>query len=167
MQGDLFYLVVRTLENPTTEHVITCCVNGFYKNESAEKGAFNPAPFARGSACFSYSLVGTLCQLSPAFAANVQILLNSILQTDPYFLNKLQPTNESWLASSQSKIKVSNAEDLSQTLVPLHGMEPQQTRDWNEEFQIFRQIGRDNFVQRLQVDRNVNKAYNDFMEASR
>lgn len=32
MAGDLFYLVVRTLESPGVEHGITCCVNGFYRN---------------------------------------------------------------------------------------------------------------------------------------
>lgn len=79
MQGDLFYLVVRTLENPSQEHVLTCSVNGFFKNDSTEKGAFNPGPSTRGNPCYSYSLVGTLHQLSHAFSANLQILLNSIL----------------------------------------------------------------------------------------
>lgn len=60
MQGDLFYLVVKTLENPSQEHVITCSVNGFFKNDSTEKGQFNPNPFSRGNPCYSYSLVGTL-----------------------------------------------------------------------------------------------------------
>lgn len=167
MQGDLFYLVVKTLENPTQEHVITCSVNGFFKNDSQEKAAFSPAPFSRGSPCFSYSLVGTLHQLSRQFSANLQILLNSILKTDPYFITKTMPSNDTWLAPTRKQIKVSNADDLSQTLVPLHGLETQHPRDWNEEFQIFKQIGRDNFMQRLQIDRNCAKTYNDFMEASR
>ena len=60
MQGDLFYIVVKTLENTNQEHVITCSVNGFYKNDSTEKGIFNAAPSIRGNPCYSYSLVGTL-----------------------------------------------------------------------------------------------------------
>jgi len=68
---------------------------------------------------------------------------------------------------SSKRVKVSSAEDLSQTLVPLHGLDPQQSRDWNEEFQIFKTIGRDSFLQRMQVDRNVTKTYNDFMEAAK
>ena len=125
MQGDLFYLVVKTLENPSHEHVITCSINGFFKNDSTEKGTFNPGPTSRGNPCFSYSLVGTLHQLSGAFSVNLQLLLNSILQTDPYFITKIQPCNESWLAYDLSKkIKVSSAEDLSQTLAPLHGLDP-------------------------------------------
>jgi hypothetical protein len=125
MQGDLFYLVVKTLENPNSEHVITCSINGFFKNDSIEKGAFNPGPTSRGNPCYSYSLVGTLHQLSSAFSVNLQLLLNSILQTDPYFITKCQPSNESWLAFDLSKkVKVSSADDLSQTLAPLHGLDP-------------------------------------------
>jgi hypothetical protein len=58
MVGDLFYLVVRTLEG--AEHGITCCVNGFYKNNSVEKGTFNPLPYNKGNPCFSYTLVGCI-----------------------------------------------------------------------------------------------------------
>ena len=65
MAGDLFYLTVRTLENPSIEHCITCCVNGFYKNDSTERLTFNPAPSTRGNPCYSYTLAGCLNQLSP------------------------------------------------------------------------------------------------------
>lgn len=33
--------------------------------------------------------------------------------------------------------------------------------------QNFKSFGRDTFLQRIQTDRNVNRSYNDFMEASR
>jgi len=100
MQGDLFYLAIRTLENPNQEQVITCSVNGFYKNDSTEKGSFNPNPTTRSNPCYSYSLVGCLAQLSQSFATNLQTLMNSILETDAYFLTKCQPTDEHWLSSS-------------------------------------------------------------------
>ena len=69
------------------------------------------------------------------FSANLQILMNSILKTEPYFLTRIPPSNESWLASSnaQPAVKVSNADDLSQTLTPLYGLDPQNYRDWNDE----------------------------------
>ena len=38
--GDLFYLTVKTLD--VGERGITCCVNGFYVNNSIEKSNFNP-----------------------------------------------------------------------------------------------------------------------------
>jgi protein TIF31 len=47
MVGDIFYLVVKTLEG--TEHGITCCVNGFYKNNNIEKVQFNPLPNTKGN----------------------------------------------------------------------------------------------------------------------
>ena len=40
--GDLFYLTVKTLD--VGEKGITCSVNGFFLNESAEKTVFNPQP---------------------------------------------------------------------------------------------------------------------------
>ena len=71
MAGDLFYLVVRTLENPSLEHVITCTINGFYKNDSVEKSVFSSSPSSRGNPCFSYTLAGCLNQLSPTFSKNL------------------------------------------------------------------------------------------------
>jgi len=40
--GDLFYLTVKTLD--AGEKGITCCVNGFYVNDSIEKSVFSPTP---------------------------------------------------------------------------------------------------------------------------
>lgn len=40
MAGDLFYLTVRTLENPQAEHGITCSVNGFFRNDNVERQNF-------------------------------------------------------------------------------------------------------------------------------
>jgi len=84
MVGDIFYLTVKTLEG--VEHGITCCVNGFYKNNSIENQSFNPLPYSKGSPCYSYTLVGCLHQLSPLFGKNIEIYINSILSTEPYFL---------------------------------------------------------------------------------
>lgn len=35
LQGDLFYLTVKTLD--LGEFGVTCCVNGFYRNDNIEK----------------------------------------------------------------------------------------------------------------------------------
>ena len=42
MAGDLYYLTVRSLENPSQEHGITCSVNGFFRNDSTERMNFSP-----------------------------------------------------------------------------------------------------------------------------
>lgn len=59
IQGDIFYLTVRTIENPSTEHGITCTVNGFFKNESSSSN-FSPLPATRSNPCYSYTLAGCL-----------------------------------------------------------------------------------------------------------
>jgi hypothetical protein len=55
IQGDLFYLNVRTLDSGA-EFGITCTANGFYHNRT-QGMSFNAAPNTINP-CFSYSLVG-------------------------------------------------------------------------------------------------------------
>lgn len=86
MVGDLFYLTVKTLEGQ--DHGITCSVNGFYKNNCIEKSQFNPTAYSKGNSCQSYTLVGTLNQLSLLFGKNLETYINSILNTEPYFLTQ-------------------------------------------------------------------------------
>jgi protein TIF31 len=84
LQGDLFYLTVKSLDHG--DFGITCCVNGFYRNDNIEKQQFSPIPSTKHSPCFSYTLVGCLYQLSPTFGKNLEQYLQSILNTEPYFL---------------------------------------------------------------------------------
>ena len=58
LQGDLFYLTVRTLDSAGAELGITCTVNGFFHNQSSAS-TFNPLP-SKTNPCFSYTLVGCL-----------------------------------------------------------------------------------------------------------
>lgn len=85
IQGDIFYLTVRTLENPAFEHGITCTVKGFCRNDSTQN-QFNPLPSTKTNPCYSYTLVGCLNQLSATFGKNLEIYLNSILNTEPFFM---------------------------------------------------------------------------------
>ena len=133
LQGDLFYLSVRTLDSPA-EFGLTCTANGFFHNSSTAS-TFNPAP-AKTSACFSYTLVGCIHQLSASFGRNLETYLNSILRTDAYFLTPLQRPFTSWITNGQEStgMSVSSNDNLGQTVVPLYGLDPKQLRDWNEEF---------------------------------
>ena len=88
--GDLFYLVVKTVD--AGEHGITCSVNGFYRNDNVEKQHFSPGPSITRSPCASYTLVGCLYQISPNFGKNLEKYFNSILVTEPYFLTQLPLT---------------------------------------------------------------------------
>ena len=165
MVGDLFYLVVRTLDNG--DHGITCSVNGFYRNDNSEKSHFAPRPSKSRNPCTSFTLVGCLYQLSPAFGKNLEKYINSILATEPYFLTKLPLTaqSHSWLVQDNFKQSPSvSTEDT--TLLPLFGLDPRGVRDWNEEFQVVKDFPKDTFMQRVQRDRAVAKVYNDFLEAA-
>lgn len=96
IQGDIFYLSVRTLENPTFEHGITCTVNGFFKNDSTQNH-FNPLPSTKTSPCYSYTLVGCLHHLSSTFGKTLEIYLNSILNTEAFFMTPSQQPYTSWI----------------------------------------------------------------------
>jgi hypothetical protein len=96
IQGDIFYLTVRLLENPSYEHGITCTTNGFFRNDSGHT-TFSPEPSTKASPCFSYTLVGCLVQLSPSFAKNLEIYIKSILNTEPFFLTPVPKHQDSWL----------------------------------------------------------------------
>lgn len=162
MVGDLFYLVLRPIEGG--EVGITCSVNGFFRNDSVEKSSFQPGPSQQRNPCFSYTLVGTIYQVSPGFGKNLEKYLNSILVTEPYFLTQLPliSQNHSWLAV---ETKAAPQTDES-ALTPLYGLDPRGVRDWNEEFQVVKDFPKDTFLQRIQRDRAVAKVYNDFLEAA-
>jgi len=157
-------LTVRTLENPSQDIGITCMVNGFYRNDSNESsGHFSPGPSTRSNPSFSYTLMGCVNQLSPSFAKNLTVYFNSILNTEPYFLTRCVQTSNTWLFSDTHK---SEKEDLENTVMPLFGLDPRVTREWNEEFQVVKNFPKENFLQRVQKDRAVNKVYNDFVDAA-
>lgn len=134
MTGDIFYLTVRTMENPSYEHCITCSVNGFYKNDSSERVSFSPSPSTRSNPCFSYTLAGCLNQLSGLFTRNLQTYMKSILHCEPYFISPISQPVTHWLVPKEKEIKVSNFEGVGQTISPLYGYDPSTMRDWNEEF---------------------------------
>ncbi len=132
--GDLFYLTVKTID--TGDHGITCSVNGFYKNDSIEKQVFSPGPSTKHSACFSYTLVGCLYQLSSQFGANLEQYIKSILATEPYFLTQPTLPVHSWIITEDKLVnqRLSQNKEEPATLVPLFGLDPKGIRDWNEEF---------------------------------
>jgi hypothetical protein len=139
LAGDLFYLTVKTLD--AGERGITCCTNGFYINDSVEKSHFNPLPTQRKSAsgqslgAFSYTLVGCLRQISPAFSKNLEIYLNQVIKTEPYFLMKPAQKIHHWANFEEPKSsEVGSQEELSEVITPLYGLDPKGIRDWNEEF---------------------------------
>ena len=61
---------------------------------------------------------------------------------------------------------MSNLEGLSQSAHPLYGFDPKQVREWNEEFQVVRNLTVDTYHMRIQKERAYVKVYQDFTEAA-
>jgi hypothetical protein len=138
--GDLFYLTVKTLDGG--EKGVTCCANGFYLNDSVERSLFSPAPSMKKSSAsgkpmgaFSYTLVGCLNQISPAFGKSLERYLNQIITTEPYFL--MQPNQPIYHWANFQELKqntLGSQQELTEVVTPLYGLDPRGIRDWNEEF---------------------------------
>ena len=108
LAGDLFYLTVKTLD--AGERGITCCVNGFYLNDSIEKSVFSPGPSAKKhpqtgkqTNAFSYTLIGCLNQISPSFGDNLQSYMNQLLTTEQYFLTEPSLKVYHWASLADKK----------------------------------------------------------------
>ena len=147
LAGDLFYLVVKTLDHG--EVGVTCCVNGFYKNDIVEKQLFSPGPSSKANPCYSYTLVGCLYQISQQFGKNLEVYLDSILNTEPYFLTQTALPVHHWIVE-EDKLNLTrltqSKDDSASTLVPLFGLDPKGVRDWNEEFQVVKDFPKESVV---------------------
>lgn len=92
MQGDLYYLHVRTLEE--TDFHITANSEGFFVNQSSQ-GSFNPNPNPKFSLCIS--LIDLLGQLSPKFKMRFQEIQRTAKVTEfQKILHNFKPILENW-----------------------------------------------------------------------
>ncbi|CAI2365697.1 unnamed protein product [Moneuplotes crassus] len=166
LKGDLFYLKARTLEGP--EIVITSNVKGFFINNSFENSTFDPRMSQRTSPCFSHSLVGLLIQTSPKFAEKLEEHINKILKTDPFTISQLMLPSSEWL-SEQNGVRYPTEAFKSiheEATSGYYGIDSKGSRDWNEEFQVCKDLPKDHIFQRIQRDRAFYKIYYDFTEAA-
>ena len=154
MQGDLMYLMVKFVDG--SEVGVTCCINGFYRNDSSEKSRYDPTPTTRGKPCFATTLAGCLYQVNQNFARNLESHLNAVLAAEPYLLTGLQtPVQYKWIAEKEDGVDMSN-----------FGADPNSIREWNEEFQVCKDLPKETLYQRIQRDRAFTKVYNDFLDAA-
>lgn len=162
LKGDLLYLSVRLIGG--SEFGITVNNGGFFRNDSSEYSTFSPEPSKLGNPCYSYTLVGCLSRLSEEFGKNLEIYINSLLKTEPYFLVPLPQKRFPWVVYELDELK--NNQEESQTLQPLYGLDPKGVRDWNEEFQTLKSFPNKTMIDRITRDRHVFKTYNDFVDAA-
>lgn len=167
MKGDLFYLKVKTLEGQ--EFVVTSSVRGYYINNSSENISFDPSLCQRNNPCYSHSLVGLMCQLSPKFSEKLEEHINKILKTDPFCMSSSQQPTQEWLTKENNfkfnteSFKFGNEDAVS----GFYGLDSKGSRDWNEEFQVCKDLPKENIFQRIQRDRAFYKIYYDFIDAAK
>ena len=148
MQGDLCYLVVRTLE--ATAVNVTCAANGFYVNATdSAKGVFRPE--ASPELTSARTLVELLCKCSLGFKNGWAKLVTLGKDWNTVrFLVSVTPA-PSW--RSEKNEECVESEHLSM-------------RDWNEEFQMVRSLPSESPLQRIQRDKALGKIYADFLEVA-
>ncbi|KPP79652.1 clustered mitochondria protein-like [Scleropages formosus] len=170
MHGDLMYLYIVTVEE---RHVsITASTRGFYLNQSTTY-MFNPKP--ANPSFLSHSLVELLSQISPAFKRNFTALQKKrqvlpatvIVQRHPFERIATPFQVYSWTAPQvDHAMDCVRAEDAYTSRLGYEEHIPGQTRDWNEELQTTRELGRKNLPERLLRERAIFKVHSDFAAAA-
>ncbi|KAK6191420.1 hypothetical protein SNE40_003114 [Patella caerulea] len=162
MHGDLLYLYVLTLEDKKFH--ITASTRGFYINQSTED-EFNPQPTQ--PSYLSHSLIDLMNQISPAFRKNFSVLLKKRSQKHPFERVPAPYQVYSWMAPlPQHTVDYIRAEDAFSTRLGYEEHIPGQTRDWNEEIQMTRELSRKNLPDRLIRERAIFKVHSDFVAAA-
>lgn len=156
--GDIFYLVLQTLEGET--YHVTSHVTGFSVNKSSS---------TRFDASFkeikNHSLLGLVSEVSPLF--NKQLVINNAPVEEPTTIAEasncfLQPT---WKVRGGSK----ETSDLgrSQENFLLGGSDAADLfRDWNEEYQGIRELPKDTLQDRIIRERLLIKTGFEFTQAA-
>uniref|UniRef100_A0A8C9UA65 Clustered mitochondria protein homolog n=1 Tax=Scleropages formosus TaxID=113540 RepID=A0A8C9UA65_SCLFO len=162
MHGDLMYLYIVTVEE---RHVsITASTRGFYLNQSTTY-MFNPKP--ANPSFLSHSLVELLSQISPAFKRNFTALQKKRVQRHPFERIATPFQVYSWTAPQvDHAMDCVRAEDAYTSRLGYEEHIPGQTRDWNEELQTTRELGRKNLPERLLRERAIFKVHSDFAAAA-
>ncbi|EPX75150.1 translation initiation factor eIF3 alpha subunit [Schizosaccharomyces octosporus yFS286] len=160
MQGHLLYLSITTLEGQL--YHITSHVTGYFVNNSTNT-RFDPTS---QKDLYSHSLVALLCQLSPLFKENLEVLLDKYRQQDQIAFAKITGSvpQAPWITMPSR-----NRPDLTKTqetqLNPY--IENQgNLRDWNEEIQSAREMAHESIQDRVLRERLLVKTLQDFTEVS-
>nr|CAH8832752.1 unnamed protein product [Trichobilharzia regenti] len=160
--GDLIYLFFHTVEDK--RYHITACPRGFYVNMSTDDH-FNPHPVQH--AYVAHSLIDLLRQLSPGFKRNFEALLKARAAKHPFERVPTPYQVHSWLAPlfEHSPDSVRKEEAFSSRMACEENL-PGQTRDWNEELQVTRELPQTRLTERLLRDRAIFKSNSDFVAAA-
>uniref|UniRef100_UPI00398ED766 clustered mitochondria protein homolog isoform X1 n=2 Tax=Pristiophorus japonicus TaxID=55135 RepID=UPI00398ED766 len=162
MRGDLMYLNIITTED---RHVsITSSTRGFYINQSTVD-VFNPKPDIPSLLC--HSLVDLLNQISPIFKKNFSTLQKRRVNCHPFERIATPFQTYSWtIPQKQHTIDCVRAEDAYTSRLGYEGHISGQSRDWNEELQMTREMPCRELTQRVFRERTIFKVNSDFVAAA-
>lgn len=132
-RGDIIYLDVHTLEGIVLN--VTSSEKGFFVNSTNSKDGvvkFDPRPSSHP--CYSYTLVGLLCQASAGFRENFSKLISQVLNVEQTIFLPSPVNKFEWLKTQENpnvfnyRYKSFNSEMDSLKHMRLN-------KEWNEEFQ--------------------------------
>eukprot|EP00731_Ephydatia_muelleri_P023577 Em0015g1160a len=163
LKGDLLYIDLVTLEGQ--EFHITACPSGFYINKSTGPQDFNPEP--KKSAPTFKHLVGLLQQISPLFKKNFIQRQKFGEKRHPFEVLPVPYPVVPWLSPQLEHRPVAVRIDDSRTLKAAPDeLLVGQLRDWNEEFQVARELPVTTASLKMYRDRTVFKIHSDYVAAA-
>lgn len=162
MQGDLLYLYIITLEDKRFH--VTSSTKGFFLNECTED-TFNPR--AVEPKLVFHSLIDLCNQLSPHFRKNFASMTKRRVNKHPFERVATPYQVYTWLSPVlDHSVDSIRAEDAFSSKLGYEEHLPAQTRDWNEELQTTRELGRKSLPDRLIRERAMFKVHSDFVMAA-
>lgn len=158
LAGDLFYLVVETMEDKTFH--ITARPNGFYINGSTDRH-FDPLPARKSH--HSHTLMGILWATSSYFRKTFTLLLEARVKKHPFEATPIPFYSPSWLTQqTQHEYDANRAEESFFTM--FGGDSRLQQRDFNEELQACRELPSGTMEERIIRDRALFKTHCEFYD---
>ena len=167
-KGHLLYLQLTT--NEGEQFHVTSHVSGFFVNKSSN-AKFDPFPRPAPKAVFAHSLLTLIERLSPSFASNFRKLQEHNSRRDPLLnfpVTHALPSNP-WLVAPAESTLAAHQPDLSRTQEAylVTGLENAETlRDWNEDFQVAKELPKENVQDRVFRERYVTKLFADYTDAA-
>jgi protein TIF31 len=167
-KGHLMYLVVVNLEGE--QFHITSHVSGFYVNRSSHN-KFDPSPKPGPRPNSSHSLLTLLHLVDPKFTAAFTEWGEFNAHRDPlqfYPIAHAAPASP-WLVSPESKSLLDHRPDVSraqETYLIGGNDNVDNLRDWNEEFQVAKELPKENEAEKVFREKLTTKLYAEFTDAA-
>ena len=167
-KGHLLYLQLVT--NEGEQFQLTSHVSGFFVNQSSGT-KFDPFPKTIPKAASAHSLLSLIEKLSPSFVTNFRALQEQNSRRDPLLnfpVTHALPSNPWVVAACESTLAAQQADvSRSQEAYLNAGLDNAETmRDWNEDFQVAKELPKENVQERVFRERYTTKLFADYTDAA-